>query len=65
MESKNIYKMYFFYNHLKIIIIEKCNLFNTIVIVIIFNILNSNFEVITANMLKIKNKTIKEIQSII
>ena len=50
---------------MKIIIIEKCNLFNTIVIVIIFNILNSNFEVITANMLKIKNKTIKEIQSII
>lgn len=41
------------------------NLFDTIAIVIIFDTLHSDFEAITAGMLETKDKTIKEIQSII
>lgn len=36
----------------------KYNLFNIIVIIIIFNILNNNFKVKMINILKTKNKTI-------
>ena len=41
------------------------NLFNTIAIITILNILHTNFEATIASMLETGDKTIEEIQSII
>lgn len=41
------------------------NLFNIIAIVIIFNILHSDFKIITTSMLEASNKIIEKIQNII
>lgn len=51
----------FLHKRLNAVMTIRHNLFDKITIVIIFNILYSNFEVTTANMLKIGNKTIEEI----
>lgn len=39
----------------------KYNFFNTIAFVIIVDSLHNNFEIITASMFEVENKTIKEI----
>ncbi len=60
-----ITKVRFFCKQLKTLITARCNLFDTIIIVIILDILYSNFKIIIASILKSRIKIIKEIQSII
>lgn len=50
---------------MKAVIIVRYNLFDIIIIIIIIDILYNNFKIIMASILKLKNKIIEEIQSII
>lgn len=54
-------EIHFLCKRLKTAIIMRYNLFNTIVIFIILNILYSDFKITIARILETENKTIKEI----
>lgn len=61
LEIKIFAEVYFVYKKLKITMIARCNLFNTIAIIIILDTLYHDFEVIMASILKTRDKTIKKI----
>lgn len=58
-------EIHYFCKQLKVVIIIRHDFFNIIIIVIILHILYNNFEITIASMLKTRDKTIEEIQSII